>query len=211
MRRLAGLCFSIVCAVAFAWMPVDPAAAAGGGNLAFYVTGTLPTFPCPHGCGVEFWGVGAGTGHLASMIDGNAVDGTYTVTNGWVSGSARYLEADCASGGTADGTVTLSGATTGVIVNTGGIPHRGSINWVVVDVVFRYERVGAAAAVLVLGGRVTVWYSFTTYSGAITQPLLPSAGTGAFTVDAAEAGTRCVFGAGPVHFSVVGDVSLLTA
>lgn len=211
MRRSAVLYFSLICAVAFAWMPVDPAAAAGGGNLAFYVTGTLPTFPCQHGCDVRFSGVGAGTGHVTSTIDGNAVDGTFTVTSGWVSGSARYLEADCASGGTADGTVTLSGPTTGVIVNTGGIPHRGSINWVVIDLAFRYERVGATAAILVLGGWVTVWYSFTTYSGAITQPLLPGAGLGAFLLSSDEIVHDCVMQPGPLLFSVTGDVALVMA
>lgn len=212
MRRSAAGCFSLICAVAFAWMPVSPAAAAGGGgDIVFAVAGTLPRFPCPEGCDVSFGGPGSGTGHVASTIDGNAVEGTYTVKDGWATGSARYLEADCASGGTADGTVTLWGATTGVIVNTGGIPHRGSINWVLIDVVFRYERVGATAALVVLGGRVTVGYSFTTYSGTVAQPLLPSAGTGAFVVNPNELANNCSAQSGSMVFWVFGDVALLTA
>lgn len=179
-------------------------------NVGFVVTGTLPRFPCVGACSTTFVGPGSGHGHAHAEDSTSTYDATFSVSNGFVDGSAAYNEPSipfCPGIGYASGTVNLSGSAVGVIHRTSTPASVGDVTDVEFTLHFVYDRAGPGAAITILGGTAKIHFTFPDTGPDYFVSNVGGAGPGAFEVNPVDAVQRCQT-PGPLDFMVVGDVAL---
>lgn len=191
-------------------MPIVAAAGATAADVEFSIDGTLPTFPCPEGCGASFTGSGSAVGTARGYVGGTTYEAVFTAPNGSVNGSATYTEPGvpfCPAAGSAVGDATLTGSADGVVRRSTTPGVTGSVTGVTVNLDYSYQRVGSVAVILIDGGSVTVSFDFPDSGGGSLTTEVEGAGLGAFVVSIQEAIRRCE-DPGALPFQIVGDVVL---
>lgn len=200
----------------------SPARASGTGNFEFQVSGTLPSFPTNHAY-ASFAGSATGNATVSALVGTTAYTANLTMTAAPVSGSVEYAVAykpycfvltQASPNPTYPwyGQVTMSASSptvTGQVYRSGDT-LMGVVTSTSTTFSFTYQRVGATAALVLQGGRITVNY------------FIPGRGTGSFSstfagagsavvsfTDPVQAANNCLNGGGPgVGFSLTGDVTV---
>lgn len=217
MSKKLGLHFIVALAVGLMALPVGPvradAATATDVDIAFTVSGTLPTFPCNFSCTTPFAGMGNGTGAVTGSDGTDSYRAAFAVVSAALDGSADYDEPGlpyCPSIGSAAGTAHLAGLATGVVNRSSTPAVNGVVTGIDATLNFTFERVGAVAVIAVLGGSMTVSYAFSdTGAGSFTTGVVAGGGPAAFTANPVDMALDCL-APGSMGYTVIGDVAVAT-
>jgi hypothetical protein len=181
--------------------------ATGAASIKFDANGTLPTFPCAAGgCSATFNGSGTGAGAVNGTAVGETYNAAFAIPDGALSGSANYIEPGppfCPAIGDATGTVTLTGAATGVVHKTDTPGITGVVTGVDLQLDYAYERVGLTTVMAITGGTAKIYFTFPGTGPGYFVSSVTGAGSGVFNVDASTANAKCQ-SAGPLPFTVTG-------